>query len=42
VAGVFGANATVAVFEEEFSVMGMEPIRVTGTPSPELVAEPGR
>ena len=29
VAGVFGANATVAVFDEDFSVMGMEPTRST-------------
>lgn len=32
VAGIFGANATVAVFDEHFSVMGMEPTRVNGTP----------
>lgn len=36
VAGIFGANATAAVFEEEFSVMGMEPTRVNGTPAPEV------
>ncbi len=36
VAGVFGANALVAMFEEEFSVMGMEPTRVNGTPPPEV------
>lgn len=34
VAGVFGANATVAVFDDEFSVMGMEPTRLNGTPPP--------
>lgn len=36
VAGIFGANATAAVFEEEFSVMGMEPTRVSGTPPPQV------
>ena len=40
VAGIFGANATAAVFEEEFSVMGMEPTRVNGTPPPEVQAQP--
>jgi quercetin dioxygenase-like cupin family protein len=35
VAGVFSANTTVSVFEQPFSVMGMEPTRVTGTPMPE-------
>lgn len=40
VAGIFGANATVSLFEEEFSVMGMEPTRVIGTPPPEEVASP--
>ena len=39
VVGIFGANATVAVFEEEFSVMGMEPTRVNGTPPAEVEAE---
>jgi quercetin dioxygenase-like cupin family protein len=38
VAGIFGANATVAVFEDEFSLMGMEPTRVNGTPPPEVHA----
>ena len=36
VAGIFGANATVAVFDEPFSVMGMEPTRVNGTPLPDV------
>jgi quercetin dioxygenase-like cupin family protein len=40
VAGIFGANATAAVFEEEFSVMGMEPTRVNGTPPPEVESAP--
>lgn len=34
VCGVFSANTMVAVFDEPFSVMGMAPIRVTGTPMP--------
>jgi quercetin dioxygenase-like cupin family protein len=38
VAGIFGANAMVAVFDEPFSVMGMEPTRVNGTPPPEVGA----
>ena len=36
VAGIFGANATVAVFDEPFSVMGLEPTRVNGTPLPDV------
>jgi quercetin dioxygenase-like cupin family protein len=40
VAGIFGANATVSVFDEEFSVMGMEPTRVNGTPTPQVHAQP--
>ncbi len=40
VAGIFGANATVAAFEEEFSVMRMEPTRVNGSPPPEVEAQP--
>lgn len=40
VAGIFGANATVAVFDEEFSVMGMEPTRINGTPPSEVASEP--
>jgi quercetin dioxygenase-like cupin family protein len=40
VAGVFGANATVAVFDSEFSVMGMEPTRVNRTPVPEPEPQP--
>ena len=39
VTGIFGANATAAVFEEEFSVMGMEPTRVNGTPHPEVESQ---
>jgi quercetin dioxygenase-like cupin family protein len=39
VAGIFSANAMVAVFDEPFSVMGMEPTRVNGTPPPQLDAE---
>ena len=39
VAGIFGANAIVAVFDEEFSVMGMEPTRVNGTPPPQVHAQ---
>jgi quercetin dioxygenase-like cupin family protein len=33
--GVFSANTTVAVFDEPFSVMGMEPTTVNGTPPPD-------
>jgi len=36
VCGVFSSNTMVAVFEEAFSVMGMPPTRVTGTPPPEV------
>jgi quercetin dioxygenase-like cupin family protein len=32
VVGIFGANATVAVFAEPFSVMEAEPTRLAGTP----------
>jgi quercetin dioxygenase-like cupin family protein len=39
VAGIFGANATAAVFEKEFSVMGTEPTRVNGTPPPEVAPQ---
>jgi quercetin dioxygenase-like cupin family protein len=39
VAGIFSANAMVAIFDEPFSVMGMEPTRVNGTPPPQLDAE---
>ena len=35
VCGIFGANATVAVFDSAFSVMGAEPSRISGTPMPE-------
>jgi hypothetical protein len=38
-AGIFGANATASVFENEFSVMGMEPTRIIGTPAPIVAAE---
>lgn len=42
VCGFFAANTTVAVFDEPFSVMGMAPTRVNGTPPPAvaLVALP--
>lgn len=40
VCGVFSANTMVAVFEEPFSVMGMAPMRVTGTPMPVEAMEP--
>lgn len=36
VCGIFSANTTVAVFEEEFSVMGGPPTRINGTPPPEV------
>jgi quercetin dioxygenase-like cupin family protein len=40
VAGIFGANATASVFESEFSVMGMDPTRINGTPAPAVAEEP--
>jgi quercetin dioxygenase-like cupin family protein len=40
VVGIFGANATVAVFAEPFSAMEMEPTRVAGTPPPPGETEP--
>ncbi|MGH2981590.1 MAG: cupin domain-containing protein [Solirubrobacterales bacterium] len=41
VAGLFSSNTMVAVFEEEFSMGGMPPSRVNGTPPPEqALAEP--
>lgn len=35
VLGVFASNTTAAVFDEEFSVMGMAPTRFNGTPAPD-------
>jgi quercetin dioxygenase-like cupin family protein len=35
VCGIFSSSTTIAIFEEEFSVMGMEPTRFNGTPAPE-------
>lgn len=42
VCGVFSANTMVAVFDEPFSVMGMAPVRVTGTPAAEPATADGR